>query len=111
MRRFIVDAQLPPSLARFLSDEFGVQAQHVEGLGLRGAKDKDIGQLARDTSAAVLTKDQDFVTMAHTGRVPATVLLACGNVANARLQEIMRNNFASALALLDSGERVVEIAG
>ena len=49
--------------------------------------------------------------MAHTGRVPATVLLACGNVANARLQEIMRNNFASALALLDSGERVVEIAG
>ena len=111
MRRFIVDAQLPPSLARFLSAEFGIQAEHVEPLGLRNAKDKDIGQLARETSAVVITKDQDFVTMAHTGRVPATVLLTCGNVGNARLQEIMRDNFPTALALLDSGERVVEIAG
>lgn len=62
-------------------------------------------------SAVVITKDQDFVSTARTGRVPATVLLTCGNIGNVRLKEIMRMNFTDALGLLDAGERVVEITG
>jgi predicted nuclease of predicted toxin-antitoxin system len=40
--RFLVDAQLPPHLARALV-EVGYQAEHVEDAGLRHAKDAAIG--------------------------------------------------------------------
>jgi predicted nuclease of predicted toxin-antitoxin system len=32
--KFIVDAQLPPALARYLIERFNVQASHVRDLGL-----------------------------------------------------------------------------
>jgi predicted nuclease of predicted toxin-antitoxin system len=36
--RFLVDAQLPPALARWLRDA-GCEAEHVEDAGLRAAAD------------------------------------------------------------------------
>ena len=41
--RFLVDAQLPPRLARSLAAE-GYQAEHVEDLGMRHAEDEAIWQ-------------------------------------------------------------------
>ena len=38
---FLVDAQLPPGLARWLADQ-GHSAQHVNDLGLAGAEDSVI---------------------------------------------------------------------
>lgn len=35
---FIVDAQLPPALARWPASRFGVQAHHVRELSLRDAE-------------------------------------------------------------------------
>jgi len=39
--RFIVDAQLPPALARFL-ESHGPDAAHVADIGLRAADDSSI---------------------------------------------------------------------
>ena len=43
--RFLVDAQLPPSLARFLA-EHGEQATACRDVGLRDADDDEIWQFA-----------------------------------------------------------------
>jgi predicted nuclease of predicted toxin-antitoxin system len=40
--RFLVDAQLPAALARWLAAE-GHRAEHVADIGLAGALDKEIG--------------------------------------------------------------------
>jgi len=44
---FWVDAQLPPSLAPWLTKHFGVQAQSTRFLGLQAAEDADILERAR----------------------------------------------------------------
>ncbi len=57
--RFLVDANLPPALARFL-EESGHHAEHVEDIGLRHAKDTPIWDYAIEHNAVVITKDEDF---------------------------------------------------
>jgi predicted nuclease of predicted toxin-antitoxin system len=57
--RFLVDAQLPPALARWLADQ-GHEAQHVADLGMQAASDTAIWDHALSTSSAIVTKDEDF---------------------------------------------------
>ena len=57
--RFLVDANLPRSSLSVLQ-AFGHSAEHVRDLGLGGAPDAQIAARARDTSAALLTRDLDF---------------------------------------------------
>lgn len=111
MNRFVVDAQLPPALARYLSAAFGVDAFHVSDLGLRDARDSEIARVVTERNATIITKDHDFVSLARGHRIPSCVLLTCGNVGNARLREIMTANFPRLLVLLESGERVIEVTG
>jgi len=53
--RFLVDAQLPPLLARTLT-QAGYHAEHVEDIGLRHAKDTPIWEYAVRVHAVILTK-------------------------------------------------------
>ncbi len=39
---FWIDAQLPPALAQFIANTFGVEATPVRDLGLRDATDRSI---------------------------------------------------------------------
>ena len=57
--RFLVDAQLPPALARWLSAN-GHEAAHVGDLGMQAASDADIWDHALASSTAIVTKDEDF---------------------------------------------------
>lgn len=57
--RFLVDAQLPPALARWLADK-GHEATHVGSLGLQTASDATIWDYALASSSAIITKDEDF---------------------------------------------------
>lgn len=56
---FLVDAQLPPTLAGWLTQQ-GHTAQHVNDIGLREAEDTEIWNQALSTGAIVVTKDEDF---------------------------------------------------
>ena len=49
---FLVDAQLPPGLARWLADQ-GHSAQHVSDVGLAGAEDSMIWNHALGVDAVV----------------------------------------------------------
>jgi predicted nuclease of predicted toxin-antitoxin system len=57
--RFIVDAQLPPALARWLARQ-GHEAEHVADRLLATAPDPVIWDYALSVAAVILTKDEDF---------------------------------------------------
>ena len=108
---FWVDAQLTPLLARWLREEFGVDAYTVRELGLQRADDRVIFDAARKAKAVIVTKDSDFIDLVRRlGSPPMVLWLTCGNTSNAQLRRIFQARFADALALLEQGEAIVEIS-
>lgn len=57
--KFLIDAQLPPALARWLV-EAGCEAQAVREIGLRMAEDNAIWRHAESGDCVIVTKDEDF---------------------------------------------------
>ena len=109
--RFILDAQLPPQLAEWLSREFVITAVAARELGLSAVADPVLFDYARAESAVVLSKDSDFVELVHRlGTPPQIVWITCGNVSNRHLRELFIATFADVLQLLSSGESLVEIS-
>lgn len=107
-----IDAQLSPTLARWISNSFGVQARSVRDLGLRNAKDQEIFHAARQEGIVVMSKDDDFVELVERlGPPPQVLWLTCGNTTNAWLKQVLAAEFPRAALLLQRGERVVEITG
>lgn len=60
-----IDAQLPPALANWLTDNFDVQAVALRDLELRDAQDTDIFAEARAADAVIMSKDSDFIDLVH----------------------------------------------
>ena len=107
-----IDAQLSPSLAKWITDSLGVSTIAVRDLGLREATDFAIFQAAREANAVVLTKDADFShLLARHGAPPRVLWLTCGNTSNRNIHLILRSTLATALRLLESGETIVEMTG
>ncbi len=106
-----IDAQLSPSLAKWITETLGIPAVAVRDMGLRDAKDLAIFMVARQAEAIVLTKDADFPhLLAQHGPPPKVLWLTCGNTSNQNLRHILRSTLTSAMDLLASGETIVEIA-
>ena len=106
-----IDAQLSPSLASWITENFGVEAHTVRDLGLRDAKDRDIYLAARDMDAVIVTKDRDFLgLLGHFGQPPRVLWITCGNTSNARLKGVLQSVLPTALLLLEQGEPIVEIS-
>jgi predicted nuclease of predicted toxin-antitoxin system len=57
--RLVVDAQLPPALAKWLVAQ-GHDAVHVFDLDYARAPDLVIWEHAREIGAVIITKDEDF---------------------------------------------------
>ncbi len=107
-----IDAQFSPAIATWITENFDVQAIAVRELGLRDATDRQIFLEARQEGAVVMTKDSDFPRMLdESGGPPKVIWVTCGNTSNERLREILSSTLASAIALLESGETLVEING
>jgi predicted nuclease of predicted toxin-antitoxin system len=106
-----LDAQLPPSIASWITTTFGVEARAVRDLGLRDAQDSPIFHAARAAEATVMTKDKDFVELVdRLGSPPKVLWVTCGNTSNARLREILAINLPGAIAQLEGGKNWVEIS-
>lgn len=107
--KFVLDAQLPPALARWLR-ESGHEASAVREVGLREAEDEAICAHAAQTGAVVLTKDEDFAQLARSGGTVATVVwLRVGNCSNAELRAWLEPRLPGIVALAADGGRVVEV--
>lgn len=108
--KFWVDAQLPPSLANWLSTQFDVEAISLRDLGLRDSTDAEIFKAAQQAKVVVISKDSDFVEMvSRYGAPPQLLWVTSGNVSNRRLQKVFSTTFPAAIALLAAGQAIVEV--
>ena len=79
-----LDAQLSPHLALWVRARFKVEAFSLEYLKLDEAEDEEIFGAAREASAVIMTKDEDFVLLqTHLGAPPKLIWITCGNTSNA----------------------------
>ena len=105
-----MDAQLSPSIARWLTTTQGVEAVALRDVGLRDAEDSRIFFAARQNGATVMSKDADFPDLVRQhGPPPQIIWITCGNTSNARLQEILSQAWPVVAQLLESGEKLVEV--
>ncbi|HEX8245642.1 MAG TPA: DUF5615 family PIN-like protein [Longimicrobium sp.] len=105
-----LDAQISPAIAVWLRMRFDLDASAVRDLGLRDAEDAEIFAAARAASVVVMTKDSDFVELQERlGPPPQLIWLRCGNTSNARLKQLLTHALPPVVAMLESGEAVVEI--
>jgi predicted nuclease of predicted toxin-antitoxin system len=107
--RFLVDAQLPPALARWLAAQ-GHDAAHVGDLGMQAASDAAIWDHALASASAIVTKDEDFAqrkVLADHG--PVVVWIRLSNTRRRELLAWFEAVLPDILAALARGETLIEV--
>jgi predicted nuclease of predicted toxin-antitoxin system len=108
---FIIDAQLPPSLAGALRAA-GCDAVHVVDLELVAATDRQIWQEVSLRSAVLVTKDRDFSLLrAASNDGPVILWVRTGNAANRTLITQIVSALPEIVAAIERGEAVIEFIG
>ena len=107
--KFIIDAQLPPSLAETLR-QAGCDAAAVREIDLRDAKDTAIWNYALQNNGVILTKDEDFAERCMASdQAPVVIWLRIGNATNPELLGWFMPKWPSMLARLQAGDRLIEV--
>jgi predicted nuclease of predicted toxin-antitoxin system len=108
---FLVDAQLPPSLAKALR-QAGCQVVHVIDLGLQAATDEQIWDQAVSRSAVLVTKDRGFaLRRAATNDGPTILWVRVDNMSNRKLIELALRALPAIIDAIERDEAVVEFVG
>jgi len=108
---FLVDAQLPPSLAEALR-QAGNEAIHLIELGLLAATDHQIWDEAISRSAVLVTKDRDFpLRRAAMNDGPAILWVRVGNISNRKLIDLALHALPAIIEAIERGEVVIEFVG
>ena len=109
--KFFLDAHLPPSLAPWLEEKFGIQSFSFDFMGWWYKNDEEVFFLARTEDAVVMTKDDDFINLLHKHKAPPKIIwLTCGNTSKEKLKELLIKLLPQALTLLKEND-LVEISG
>ena len=106
--RFLVDAQLPPALARKL-EALGHVAEHVTDCGLATGSDEAIRQYAASVTAVIITKDEDFAIRRLLREGPSIVWVRIGNTRRVELLRRIEAELNAIVTALDQGETLIEI--
>jgi predicted nuclease of predicted toxin-antitoxin system len=107
--RFLVDNQLPPSLARWLRDR-GYDAAHVFESGLHLLDDRDLWARSLSDARIIVSKDEDFLYLANQpGDAGRFLWVRLGNCRNDALLAAFSMSFDTITAAFDSGQSVVEL--
>ncbi len=107
--RFLVDAQLPPALARWLVDH-GREASHVADLGMQAASDAAIWDYALRQGVVIVTKDEDFAQRKVLAQVGPTVIWI--RLPNTRRRDLLvwfETALPEILLAIERGETLIEI--
>jgi predicted nuclease of predicted toxin-antitoxin system len=109
MIRFLVDAQLPRKLSRWLKER-GYDAIHTLELPEKNrSRDWQINLLSIEERRVVVSKDNDFLESLLISEKPYKLLLVnTGNITNRQLMGIFENHLDLIVRSLESN-RMVEI--
>lgn len=101
--KFLVDAQLPRRIARFLRTE-GYDVLHTQDLPDSNAtSDAEINRISIQERRIVVTKDADFVQSFLLQQKPYKLLLvATGNIKNAEIESLFQKNIGQLVKLFES---------
>jgi predicted nuclease of predicted toxin-antitoxin system len=106
---FLIDAQLPLALARWISAQ-GHQAAHVADWGLLAGDDSKIWQRASRENAIIISKDEDFADRWLLGDENVTLIwIRKGNCSNQVLISWLEPIWSDVLRRLEQGERLIEL--
>lgn len=107
--RFLIDAQLPPALARWIAAQ-GYEAEHVHDFAGEGASDHFLWLYAANVDAVIISKDEDFVRLHFIEpEGSAVVWIRVGNTRKQALLEWFSPLFPQILKALQQGEKLIEI--
>jgi len=107
---FLIDAQLPVAIARWLAAQ-GHRASHVSAIGMQSASDDEIWSYAHIRGAVIVTKDQDFADKRIlAGSGPVVVWVRLGNSRNSALIAWLERGFPSVIEAIERGETLIELA-
>ena len=107
--RFLIDAQLPPALARRLG-ELGHEAEHVADQNMAAASDRQIWDYASAVTAVIITKDEDFAQRKALGENgPRVVWIRIRNTRRRELLVWFEKALPTLLSALERGESLVEV--
>lgn len=106
---FLVDAQLPPALARWLS-ESGHDALHVMDCDMQSASDREIWDFAVSRSAVIVTKDEDFAQRkVLSGQGPSIVWVRLPNARRRDLLDWFERALPEISRALERGDTLIEV--
>ncbi len=105
--KFLVDAQLPVRLARFL-ESAGYDTIHTKDLFNKNAtSDTEINAVSIRDNRIVITKDYDFLNSFLTIKEPYKLLLiTTGNINNLELEALFTANLQSLVELFNSNSYI-----
>ncbi len=107
--RFLVDANLPTALARWLVEQ-GHDASHVGDVLLQDATDTSIWDFALRSAATIVTKDADFAQRKIlTPNGPAVVWLRLPNTRRRALLIWFETILPDVLSALARGDTLIEV--
>ena len=106
--RFIVDANLPVPLARWLIEK-GYEAKHVFDFGLAGTQDELIWKKAKELKAIIVSKDSDFELMHQRDAGVQVVYYRRGNISKKELLAHFEIILPEIITALKQGETFIEI--
>lgn len=99
--RLLVDENLSERLVTTLADQFP-NSLHIRLLGLGGANDQALWDLALREGCTLLTRDEDFLSLSLLrGAPPKVVLLRLGNCSTSEVARLVRSSAADIRAFLD----------
>jgi predicted nuclease of predicted toxin-antitoxin system len=106
---FLVDAQLPPALARWISER-GHTATHVIEHGLQAMDDPLIWQHAQEKNLVIISKDEDFVDRWLLKPEGVRVVwIRKGNCSNQVLLTWLEPIWLDVAKRLEQGEQLIEL--
>jgi predicted nuclease of predicted toxin-antitoxin system len=109
--KFLIDAQLPPALARWIASH-GHEATHVFDLTMQTATDAAVWAHAAQDDRILITKDEDFVDRWLLSDAPIGLLwIRKGNCSNEALMTWLEPLWLETIRRLEQGERLIELRG
>ena len=107
--RFLVDNQLPPALARFITQELGAEAVHVTALNLASASDAELWDYASKNEYVIISKDEDFLNLLSKAPTAKLIWVRIGNCRRSFLLDAFRRLWPKIDDRFVQGDRLVEL--
>ncbi len=108
--KFLVDNQLPPTLARFICQDLeGTDSFHVTDVDMESSSDMDIWRYASENGFIVVSKDEDFLTLVSKTPTAKLIWVRLGNCRRSYLLDAFKHLWPSILERFNSGDQIVEL--